>query len=154
MKIQNYFNRDENQRAHVFTVVFFQQTWHQSRVCGAPDNPPSIRLASLHCQFPYGSSSCLPHSWTQLQSWAGWRPSRSRRGSCSDMDPWNSVLQPNNMLKTSQRRGWRTAECQGHPSRGSSAIARGCSTSPASRVVLMVPSNLATSIWSRLLSTQ
>lgn len=58
-------------------------TWHRSRGCGAPDNPLWVHLASLHCRFPYGWSSCLLRSWMQLQSWASWHPSLSRRGSCN-----------------------------------------------------------------------
>lgn len=71
---------------HVCALVFFFLfTGHQSRGCGALDNPQWVRLASLHCQFPYGWSSCLLHSWMQLQSWANWHPSLSRRGSCSSI---------------------------------------------------------------------
>lgn len=72
---------------HECVLVFLDfLTWHQSRVCGALDNPQWVRLASLRCQSPYGSSSCLLHSWTQLLFWASWHPSLSRRGSCRKMD--------------------------------------------------------------------
>lgn len=63
----------------------FFLTWHQSRGCGALDNPLWVHLASLHCQFPYGWSSCPLHSWMPPQSWASWHPSLSRRGFCNVM---------------------------------------------------------------------
>lgn len=72
---------------------------------------------------------------------------------------WYILWRTNNLISTRLSKLLKpcvekSREKKNYPSRGSRARARGLCMEPASKVVRLLPSHLATSIWSRLLSTQ